>query len=589
MTPLGRSRASQSRSDASSLHGYFDGVVDGEAVGWCVLPGDLATHLTVEVHVDGVRVAEATASRRRDAVARAGFGDGRYGFNVPLPASLDDGGTHQIAVTAGGVLLPAAPGFLPGIRRALTSAPSSESNWTATRFTAENGGGAGAGEGNASTPRSGSTVVLANAPTEIRGYVEGITGNELFGWVVDIAERDAAVEVEARFDGAQLGRIVADQERPDVARAGYGAAHGFRFTLAAPPADGEHTVEVRTVQGHLAVPLEKGYVIVDAAGERAEGVILHLAKRGAVKPLAAPRETLQGRDGWLFEWPDRRTFDILRGAAEPPLQCVTAYLERVRERDHEVRNAGALLVAAILPTKLAAYPDRLPAGLSVDFSRRPADLVVAAARDRNVTDVVDLEGPLRHAKARGEVFTRTGRGLTWSGAFAAYRSLAKQLAYRIPGLDPLTPEALKLGELELVLDSLAALPRLGWTGTDTFPAAAAAAEEQEGEPRLDWSGLSTEYAVIEPTLARLAGQDAVLLRHRVGEEQVEADVDRRPGTALLIHDGSAARLAPFLAEHFNRTLAVVPAEDTAIGPLLAGISPAAVVEITAEQTLIAGY
>jgi hypothetical protein len=442
---------------------------------------------------------------------------------------------------------------------------------------------------NEAARESGGPVMVAKPPSEIRGYVEGVSGNELFGWVVDPTQSDASVEVEARFDGISLGRMVASLDRPDVARAGHGAAHGFRFALPAPPEAGDHTVEVRTVHGNLAVALEKAYVVVTANGATVEGIKLRPATHTVAKPLAAPREVLLGRDGWLFEWPGLRTFHILRGADECPAQFVAAHLERVQEREAAVGDAGGTLLEAIIPSKLAVYPEHLPAGMSVDFSRRPADLVVAAARDLNTVDVVDLQAPLRHAKARDDVITRTGRGLTWTGAFAAYRSLAKQLALRIPSLEPLPREALKLGELELVADSLIALPRLGWTGAGTFSAAVGAEEEQEGEPRLEWSSLSTEYAVIEPALAELTGRDAALLRPRGAAESADATAsDRAGGTALLIHDGSAARLAPFLAEHFDLTLVIVAAGDIRIEPLLTELRPTAVVEVVAEQTLLAG-
>src|SRR2546421_2187508 len=91
--------------------GYFDGVVGGVAIGWCWRAADPDARLEVEVIVDGAPVGRGVADRRRENVARAGYGDGQYGFRVPLPDDLDDGATHRIAVRVDDVVLPPAARF----------------------------------------------------------------------------------------------------------------------------------------------------------------------------------------------------------------------------------------------------------------------------------------------------------------------------------------------------------------------------------------------------------------------------------------------------------------------------------------------
>jgi hypothetical protein len=412
--------------------------------------------------------------------------------------------------------------------------------------------------------------------------VEGIAAGELFGWVVDPEQSEASLEVEAFFDGAPLGRAVADLFRLDVDRAGFGPAHGFRFALSSRPAPGEHSVEVRTVEGRITVPIVESYVVVDDRGDPLHGVALRPASRAVARPLAAPREALLGRDGWLFEWTGETTFDVLRGAEDLAPETVAAHLDRLRAREAAVRGGGASLVEALVPAKLAVYPDQLPAGLPVVAARRPAELLAAVVREENISEVVDLEAPLRQARDHGVVFTRTGRGLTWTGAFAAYRALAKRLATASPEVVPLLRDGLKLGALELVADSLAELPTLGWTGTGTFPAVLAEGEDQEGEPGLDWTALSVEYAVIGTELAELAGPEAALLQRRPAEDAPAAGV---LPAALVLHDGSAPRIAAFLAEHFERTLLV--GVDAPVERLLEQFAPAVVFEIVSEQALLA--
>ena len=58
------------------------------------------------MRVDGARVAMGKAKRPAPGLATMGIGDGRHAFEIELPAELDDGGVHLLAVVCMGTELP---------------------------------------------------------------------------------------------------------------------------------------------------------------------------------------------------------------------------------------------------------------------------------------------------------------------------------------------------------------------------------------------------------------------------------------------------------------------------------------------------
>lgn len=67
---------------------------------------------------------------------------------------------------------------------------------------------------------------------DIRGFVDGLTGNQVDGWAFEPAHPTERVVVELRLEGETVATSVADRHRTDLVRAGVGDAfHGFRFPL----------------------------------------------------------------------------------------------------------------------------------------------------------------------------------------------------------------------------------------------------------------------------------------------------------------------------------------------------------------------
>ncbi|HXS46775.1 MAG TPA: hypothetical protein VN756_04875 [Solirubrobacterales bacterium] len=84
----------------AALQGRLEAVVDGRAIGWVWDPERPEETLEVKVLVDGEAVAKGRADVTRPVLAEAGIGDGRYGFDVPLPERLSEEPTHTIKVVA---------------------------------------------------------------------------------------------------------------------------------------------------------------------------------------------------------------------------------------------------------------------------------------------------------------------------------------------------------------------------------------------------------------------------------------------------------------------------------------------------------
>jgi hypothetical protein len=548
------------------LAGYLDGVFNGRVMGWCCRPDDPEARLEVEAFVDGRSVGTATAAIERPSVAAAGFGDGRYGFAIALAAGLADGGEHRVAVRLGDHTLPPAPDFVSGRPR-----EASDPAWTQTRFVPEPG---------RSPASTGDERPGAQGPVpgrHLAGYVDGIVADTLRGWVADPADPELSHPVEAFLDGVRIGASPADESRPDVARQGLGERHGFRIPIAPGLGPGSYELRVRTVRGARPVALAGGYAVLDADRRPVPGIELHSPPAGGDAP-GRTSHALLGTGGWLFAWPGRFAFDTLRGARRLPGAALAHQLDRIHIRGELGRGADVRIVQAVVPDKLAVYAEHLPPGLDLVERDRPADRLAAALRDENDVDVLDLTLALRQAKDHGALFSATGSALTWRGGLHAYRAIAKELAKTLTELRPrpALDEALHTDQLEPVPDSLAALPRLVWLGDDTSLVGSAAGDEpREGRAALDWRRIAAEYVVPEPALTAQAGGHVAVLRRRQAN---------RGRSLLLVHDGAAAALLPFLSDNFDELVIVGP--DADVGGILALRRPAVVVEVLAESSLL---
>jgi SGNH hydrolase-like domain, acetyltransferase AlgX len=438
------------------------------------------------------------------------------------------------------------------------------------------------------------------------GFIDGLKGPFLLGWAFDPERPDDRLELDVELDGQPVGRCIADVLRRDLEQHSVGdGRHGFRVRLPRPLEPGSsHLVLVRSEDGTV-LPIRKRYFAdpsgqstdrqlnlylapleqadADSGSQPTDGEVANTSAgetgalvegSAATAPLSRPRadarRALVGRDGWLFAYdgPERlaRTLGIT-----PPLPARTRDQVRLlRSRYKRLTDMGVGYLVAAMPDKLTVCSERLPAGVEFVPDGRPADRLVGALRNDPALEILDLLPVLRHARHHGELFFRQGRQLTWTGAFHAYRAVAKELAKRFAQIEPPTT-TLELGEPVEAGDPLRSLPRVALVGEEPFPVAVDD-ESADQEPDLNRSRLSAMYAPLPDEIATGLGPRAALL-----ERDENSDLPR----AMIVHDGSGGRLVPFLAEHFSSTL--VEVSDTPPYEVIDRQRPLVVIQIVSES------
>lgn len=364
-----------------------------------------------------------------------------------------------------------------------------------------------------------------------RGYIDGIFGEAVRGWVVDLHDPANVLSVTVRLDGQELAAAAADEPRADLVKAGIGAGlGGFRVRIGRPPVAGPHEIVAVVTGTTTTVPLAHDFRLVDAAGVARPEVELY---EGRADPAAQPARAaasdataaLAGERGWLFSCVER-DLDLVRGITVPDPRALDRLVAAVERFHAAAADRGARCLVAVIPDKLHVYPEHAPATMPMYPAGRVAEHLAARAQDSDDVIVVDLLATLLRARAHGRVFSRAGAGPTWLGAFSAYRAIAKLLAIALPALRPLACDALTLGPDVPVRDAPEDAPLLRWQGASLVP---------------DGSATGLAATALEPSL------DASFTDPRPSTEDAAPE-------ALIVHDELSRRVARLLAAHGSATL-----------------------------------
>ena len=237
--------------------------LDGDGLhGWAWLPAMPHVRLQVEQWVDGVMMARAPANLPRGDLAATGFGDGSYGWRMPLMLDPTKEGPQTVEVRVQG------GEALPGGAFELCNA-----------FVAAGG------------------AAEATAALRAAGRCDARDGIMLRGWAWRPEAPEQRVIVEQWVDGALAAHTVADQPRADLFHAAIGdGSYGWTMPLALDMAKaGPQSVALR-IRG--AGVLAHGELIMSVADIQAE-----LAPSGE----AGPPDDIEGRcDGLkgtaLYGW-----------------------------------------------------------------------------------------------------------------------------------------------------------------------------------------------------------------------------------------------------------------------------------------------
>jgi hypothetical protein len=190
---------------ATTFDGALRNASSNGISGWAWDEAAPEKRLDVELLEGEALIAVVRADLDREFLKDAGKGDGKYGFHLPLPASLKDGKPHAITAR------------IAQNQQELTGSPK--------------------------------TVLVPSR----EGRLGGITNSWIFGWAWDANSPETAAEVEFLADGVPIGRAKADGYRENLKRAGIGdGKHGFVFQLPHQLRDGKpHSVRARIAGTNL--------------------------------------------------------------------------------------------------------------------------------------------------------------------------------------------------------------------------------------------------------------------------------------------------------------------------------------------------
>lgn len=198
----------------SGVSGHVDRICDGLIFGW-VKEARHPGPVTIDVMVDGKLSASGLrADRFRDDVRQAGFGDGRFGFECPLP-------TEMLRRDAVGVKV-----IHSQTRRVLLSRELAvEQDIQLSEAVAENIGAL-----EASFAAVQPTGVVATLDCLMA--IETISETHIRGWAVNKLDVAQILRIDVLIDGVPFCRIANDEPRDDLRRAGRSAGKGgFRANL----------------------------------------------------------------------------------------------------------------------------------------------------------------------------------------------------------------------------------------------------------------------------------------------------------------------------------------------------------------------
>ncbi|TVQ96641.1 MAG: tetratricopeptide repeat protein [Desulfovibrionales bacterium] len=106
-----------STSVSPSCRGLFEQIHEDMACGWAYSPERADHRLEIEILSNGTVVGTGRAEGFRDDLQRAGIGDGRYQFRIPIAPELFDGKSHKLTArdARSGQDVPGGPHVFRGV------------------------------------------------------------------------------------------------------------------------------------------------------------------------------------------------------------------------------------------------------------------------------------------------------------------------------------------------------------------------------------------------------------------------------------------------------------------------------------------
>lgn len=165
-------------------------------------------------------------------------------------------------------------------------------------------------------------------------------------------------------------------------------------------------------------------------------------------------EVVIGKDGWMEYSGDGNLDDF---QTMQPLWNKHSLAKRLTAFEAYLNEQGITLLIVVAPNKASIYPERLPAEIQPLTEQTRLDDFIAALKENNLPQVLDLRPALQQAKLEQEVYYYSNTHWNGYGAFVAYTTILNELAKTHPELHPYTPEELDLGTKRATVQDIAKL------------------------------------------------------------------------------------------------------------------------------------
>ncbi|MCJ2021493.1 hypothetical protein MKK84_29440 [Methylobacterium sp. E-065] len=142
--------------------------------------------------------------------------------------------------------------------------------------------------------------------------------------------------------------------------------------------------------------------------------------------MASGNGVAVGQDGWLF-WVGRaREVEVFYGDSPLSRRILARWAQLIDRRARRLDALGIRHVHAVVPDKLAVYPDTLGRAFP-GLDNPPAVRLARLLKPDGGTRMLDLLTPLRAARGDEPVYLQTDTHWTYRGYLTAYRALCEAL------------------------------------------------------------------------------------------------------------------------------------------------------------------
>jgi len=256
-----------------------------------------------------------------------------------------------------------------------------------------------------------------------------------------------------------------------------------------------------------------------------------------------------GREDWLFYGGTATGYQRANKPFNERQQ--RDWLDSIERRRQWLEAQGIEYLYVAAPNKHTIYPEYLPAKLRRSGEEGRWQVLSRLLEAQTDVRVVDLHTHLLAAKAREQVYERTGSHWNRRGAYIAYRAIFERLGDTFPHLVPVEWEQIEWKERVYPSDLVKLI-----STSDLVP-------EQRFKP-----------------VGGLRHTKLAFKRNRgLTTEQDDPSLPR----AVIFHDSFGVTLAPYLAEHFS--YAVFQWRGRFDGKVIQAVQPDIVIEERVERRL----